>query len=271
MRQSRKLKVRFEPLNPLEVIDTSRKIAKRVHERFPTHGLAQAAADLANHAVRISEDARSLAQRNPLLQFAGIALFLLGFYGAVRILQSVLHLKINWQENNANFLNAMQGIDASIHVIAAGAAILYFFITLDRRARRQLALERLYELRAFAHVVDMHQLDKDPSALAANLPRTISSPERKLSPQELLRYLDYCSEILAMIRKFAALYAQYSRDAIVMETVNDVELLTTTLSSTIWQKIILLQASMNNSSAGGTAASNVLLPPADITDPSASR
>ena len=41
--------------------------------------------------------------------------------------------------------------------------------------------------------------------------RTASSPKRELAPDGLERYLDYCSEMLALIGKLAALYAQSHR------------------------------------------------------------
>jgi hypothetical protein len=57
---------------------------------------------------------------------------------------------------------------------------------------------------------------------------------------ELGRYLDYCSELLSLIGKIAALYSQCLEDPVVLEAVDDVEDLTTELSQKIWQKITLL-------------------------------
>jgi hypothetical protein len=57
---------------------------------------------------------------------------------------------------------------------------------------------------------------------------------------QLARYLDYCAELLALIGKLAALYAERSRDALIIEAVNDLELLTTELGRKTWQKIIIL-------------------------------
>jgi len=56
----------------------------------------------------------------------------------------------------------------------------------------------------------------------------------------LTRYLDYCSELLSLVAKLAALYAQTSSDGIVLQAVNDVEQLTTSLNRMIWQKIMML-------------------------------
>jgi hypothetical protein len=56
----------------------------------------------------------------------------------------------------------------------------------------------------------------------------------------LQRYLDYCSEILSLIGKVAALYAQSLPDDVIVSTVNDIESLTDGLSRKIWQKIMIL-------------------------------
>ena len=58
---------------------------------------------------------------------------------------------------------------------------------------------------------------------------------------QLNRYLDYCSESLALISKIAALYVQDFQDPIVLDAVDDVEDLTSGLSRKIWQKITILE------------------------------
>ena len=42
-----------------------------------------------------------------------------------------------------------------------GAGV-FFLMTLETRVKRRRALEAIRELRAIAHIVDMHQLTKDP-------------------------------------------------------------------------------------------------------------
>ena len=87
----------------------------------------------------------------------------------------------------------------------------------------------------------MHQLTKDPEQiLSPDMPRTSSSPLRVMNRFELSRYLDYCSELLSLAGKLAALYAQYLPDPVVLTAVNEVENLTVGLSRKIWQKIMIL-------------------------------
>ncbi len=98
------------------------------------------------------------------------------------------------------------------------------------------------ELRSLAHVVDMHQLTKDPEQFSPEHRETASSPVRPLTRYELARYLDDCSETLSLTSKVAALWAQRFEDAVVLGAVNEVEALTTGLSSKIWQKLSILDA-----------------------------
>jgi hypothetical protein len=58
-----------------------------------------------------------------------------------------------------------------------------------------------------------------------------------------MRYLDYCSELLALNAKFAALFAQNTDDSVILNAVNDLELLMQGLSAKIWQKIMILDLS----------------------------
>ena len=64
-----------------------------------------------------------------------------------------------------------------------------------------------------------------------------------MTPFELTRYLDYCSEMLSLTSKLAAVYAQNLPDPVVIDAVNEVESLTTNLSQKIWQKITILDES----------------------------
>ena len=74
----------------------------------------------------------------------------------------------------------------------------------------------------------MHQLTKDPEYVLHEVAATASSPERRLTQGQLKRYLEYCSELLSLVSKLAALHAQDLQDPVVLEAVNDVESLTAT-------------------------------------------
>ena len=61
-----------------------------------------------------------------------------------------------------------------------------------------------------------------------------------MTPFELERYLDYCSEMLSLVGKTAALYVQEFPDPVAIEAVDRLTNLTTDLSRNIWQKIMIL-------------------------------
>src|SRR3989454_10962326 len=91
-----------------------------------------------------------------------------------------------------------------------------------------------------SHIVDMHQLTKDPDQLLGGSGTATTSPQRTMTRFALSRYLDYCSELLSLTSKVAALYVQDSQDPVLLDAVNDVETLTTGLSRKIWQKIMII-------------------------------
>ena len=87
----------------------------------------------------------------------------------------------------------------------------------------------------------MHQLTKDPNVLKAGYRPTDKSPPRITDRIDLASYLDYCSEMLSITGKIAALFAQSVNDEVVIQAVNDIENLGTNLSRKIWQKISLIE------------------------------
>lgn len=63
-----------------------------------------------------------------------------------------------------------------------------------------------------------------------------------MTGEDLARYFDYCSELLSLPSKPAALHAQCFDDPVIVAAVNDVESLVGDLSSKIWQKTAILQS-----------------------------
>jgi len=112
-------------------------------------------------------------------------------------------------------------------------------LTLETRIKRSRVLKGIHVLRSMAHIIDMHQLSKDPERIVGGRPSSETAAQRSPNPTQLIRYLDYCSDELALISKIAALYVQKFNDPVSMSAVNDVEDLTSGLSRKIWQKIMI--------------------------------
>ena len=224
----------YRTLDTAKIVDTIATLERRISERFPGAGLAKVCAELAQIARENRVRLERIAKPNRWLR-AGIALVLAtGIALLVYVARIVLHLK----SENADLFGVMQGIEASVNLLIVMGAAVFSLVTLESRWKRRQALEDLHELRSIVHVIDMHQLTKDPSTAVP----TPSSPRRWLSPPDLVRYLDYCSEMLSLTAKVAALYGQHSSDGTVLDAVTDIERLTTNLSSKIWQKITIVQS-----------------------------
>jgi len=157
---------------------------------------------------------------------------------AVVVVLGALSVRVSSQVHSVSEL--VQTLDASINDIVFLGVAIFFFVTLETRIKRRKALGSLQQLRSIVHIVDMHQLTKDPERLMSPQPDTSSSPERTMTAPELGRYLDYCSEMLSLTSKIAASFAQSFNDPVVLSTVNEIETLVTGLSGKIWQKITLL-------------------------------
>jgi hypothetical protein len=151
-------------------------------------------------------------------------------------------VSVKLQVGTPEIFGVFQGVEAAANMVVLVGAALFFLVTLESRMKRRQSLRDLHAFRSIAHVIDMHQLTKDPSIVLEPGPQTDSSPVRTMNRFELSRYLDYCSEMLSLNSKLAALYAQNLPDPVIIEAVKDIEQLTTNLSSKIWQKITIIDA-----------------------------
>ena len=238
----------YRRLQGEEIIATADRLGARISERFPGSGLSKVAAELAQ--VTRETEQRIADLRRPrwglragigflIVLIAAVALFALA---GMQRPDSISHLG-----------EFVQLLESTINdLIFVGVAIL-FLVTLEERLRRRDALRALHELRSLVHIVDMHQLTKDPDQFSAGRTDTKASPARALSPAQLGRYLDYCSELLSIIGKVATLYAQQLYDPVVLAAVGEVETLTAGLSNKIWQNLVIL-GTAPSSPAGHTRA-----------------
>lgn len=227
----------FRSLDPAKIIATLETLARRIGERFPATGLERISQQLAEVAHQTSARIADIARPNYTIRAFVAAILATGLALLAWLLWEAIEL-----ETSTELTNIMQGLDSATSLLIVLGGLALYLSTLENRWRRDQALKSLHELRSIIHVIDMHQLTKDPSAFGA--PRTSSSPDRGMSPHHLLRYLGYCSELLSLASKMAALYADKLRDPAIVEAVGDVERLTAHLGQKIWQKIELVQQRM---------------------------
>lgn len=225
----------YRKLDPERIIETSRRLSQRVSERFPGSGLSRVCAELVEVTEKAAVTSVWIGRPNLWLRAAVIVCVIAIIGGAAGTLFQ-LHVNLKVQ----NLFELLQGVDAAINDVVFVGLALVFLLTWENRIKRNRALKALHELRSLAHVIDMHQLTKDPERLMNPGDDTPSSPERKMSGISLARYLDYCSEMLSIISKIAAVYIQHFDDSATIAAVNEVEILTNGLSRKIWQKIMIL-------------------------------
>ena len=88
----------------------------------------------------------------------------------------------------------------------------------------------------------MHQINKDPGLERKALPEPVRRTAR--SDEPLADYLGYSGDLLSIIGKLAAYYAHDFKDRVVLDAVNEIEILSSSLSNKIWLKILVLRELM---------------------------
>lgn len=220
-------------LNIEKTILTITRLKLRIKERFPGSGLAGVCGELEDFAEDCVESINKIARPNYWLRISVGIFIVFTITGAIF---SVSLLEISFK--NFGFAEFVALFESLVNDLVLVGAAIFFLFTIENRLKRKKALRYLNSLRAIAHVIDMHQLTKDPNY--DDSVQTPSSPNRELTPYELSRYLSYCGEMLSLTGKVAALYAKGSDDGVVIDTINEIEELTTGLSRKIWQKIMIL-------------------------------
>jgi len=225
----------YRNLSSEKIVETLKILATRIGERFSRSGLFYVCEELTAMADETSRRADEIARPNIALH--ALIWLLLATAAAMILWFAAKALAL---ETSTELTNVMQGIDAGVSLLIVLGGAAFYLSTLESRLRRDKVLNELHGFRSIAHVVDMHQLTKDPSALGG--PRTSSSPGRDMTRYELVRYLSYCSEMLSLTSKAAAVYAEKVPDPAIIVAVGDIERLTTNLSQKIWQKITMVEA-----------------------------
>lgn len=230
----------YRQLDTDKTVATLKTLRNRITERFGESSLANVAEELCTVASESKSKIEWIERPHLGLRVAVAAVVV---FSAALLFFGVSELR-KARTESFGVADTISLLDSATNeIIVVGAALLFLF-SLELRVKRTRALRTLHDLRAVAHVIDMHQLTKDPSQiLNPGASTTKSSPARVLTPYQLTRYLDYCSEMLSLVGKLAALYAQSLPDPIVVAAVNDIETLTNGLSRKVWQKIVMLDDS----------------------------
>lgn len=214
----------FRTLDATKLLETSEKLSKRVVTRFPGAGLADVAGELTTTTREAAVRAEHIAQPNIPLRVGLIVLLVL-----------VIAVAIYQGETFGTF---MKVLDATRGAAVYLVLIVVFFWTLETRFKRRKALKAIHELRSLTHVIDMHQLAKDPEQVLDGSAVDIGG--LRMNAAGMAVYLQLCTELLSLVSKIGHLYVQDFPDATSLNAVDQVESLATGLSHKIWQKIMIL-------------------------------
>jgi len=228
----------FDKLMARPVGDTVDRLHARIEARFPGRGLCDVAAELASLVEQVASGAAVHRSRIRSARLVSRALISLIVVGTVAALTLATHAAVG--DQGPDGLDWLPLIETTINDVVFAAIAVFFLLSFPERLQRGAILTMLHRLRSLAHIIDMHQLTKDPERLRASFVPTPMSAAVDLDRDQMERYLDYCSEMLSLVGKTAALCAEESRDAVVLDTVSTIETLTTGMSRKIWQKISVL-------------------------------
>ena len=216
-------------LDAAEIVRTIERLESRIGERFPGSGLGKVCGQLLETSQQARERAVWIARPILALRIATAVLAVVIIAGLV-----LMVTRLRPPAGGVELGQFIQVLEAGINDVVLVGAAIFFLVTIESRIKRQRALRALRELRSIAHIIDMHQLTKDPE-------RT-QPARREMSGADLARYLDYCSEMLSLTGKVAALYVQNFEDSVALQAVNEIEALTTGLANKIWQKLTIAAA-----------------------------
>ncbi|SIT54008.1 conserved hypothetical protein [Mesorhizobium prunaredense] len=229
--------MRYRTLDAKLIIETAERLEKRVAERFPDAGLRGVAIELVSLSRDLAKAAEALEA--PIWWLRGVVITAIAA-GALMFLFVGTILPLGRISGTHDAIQSVQGIESLINMIILAMLGFLALIRTEERIKRKQVFRKLHGLRSLIHVIDMHQLTKDPAALSTDFKPTSHSPARITDRADLARYLDYCSEMLSITGKIAALFAQSVNDDVVVDGVNDIESLGSNLSRKIWQKITLI-------------------------------
>ncbi|MGE3806730.1 MAG: hypothetical protein AB7K24_18840, partial [Gemmataceae bacterium] len=196
-----------------KLVETAERLQGRIEDRFPKSGLGKIAVEVVDVCKEAVERAEKI-RRPDLLLRAGLVVIALTAIGGIVAYLNAQEDQVSAILKVVGFLQEFSGAAAFL------AAAALFLVTLEGRIKRQRALQAIHELRAIAHLVDMHQLTKDPDRLGR---QSIDVAGQNLDAFTMGRYLAYCTELLALLSKIAQIYVQDFPDGTAMAAVDQFE------------------------------------------------
>ena len=237
----------YTSIDSEKIITTIERLKARIEERFPESGLRNVCGQLCEVAGHMKQRSEWIARPVHWLRILTWIVCILIVVGTVAAICTIGLTGDELEQQSTSLTDFVTLLEAGINDVVLIGAAIFFLLSFETRYKRSRALKALHELRSIAHVIDMHQLTKDPHRVSTPgssvfVPGRMS-PKLNMTKFELRRYLDYCSEMLSLTGKIAAVYNQAFDDGVATAAASELESLTTGLSSKIWQKILILESS----------------------------
>jgi hypothetical protein len=224
----------FRYVDDGKLLETANLVQRRINEAFPGSSLSEIAKEVVTMTDEAVPVARSIRQPNWWLR------------GGLILLPIVLVLAV-WlafrgeqaapgdhpPTMSERILKAMDATKGGAVYICA---LFVFLFTLEVRWKRWTAFKAVHVLRGMAHLIDMHQLVRDPQKLRS----PDANDKSSWTAEGMDRYLRHSIELLALVSKIAHLYVQGLADSGAHAAVDGCESLITGLSQKIWQKRVIL-------------------------------
>ena len=217
------------------VIATIDQLGGRIRARFADRGLPKAAAELRSAATEVTELGVHLRGRLRVLRWTARAASVLVALGMALVL--VVAARDADLSGSVRSVDWVALVESTIQTLVFGGLTLLFPQCPPRPTGKAppAATPASPPVPRARH---RHApTDQDPERLRSDFEPTDATVAVDLTRAEMQHYLGYCSELLALVGKVAALCAEDSQDGLILETVSDIENLTNGMSRKIWQKI----------------------------------
>ena len=154
----------YERLDPNAVQATVDRLVMRITRRFPDRHLGLVASQLSSLVREVTAQGSADRRRNRVVGWACRVAALL----VVGVAVSAIVLAIKDALPDSSGIRGFQWLsvlESGIADLVYASIAVYFLTVLPNRLTRRRLLALLHRLRSLAHVVDMHQLTKDPERL----------------------------------------------------------------------------------------------------------
>ena len=178
---------RFAELDASRIADTIARLERRIAERFPGSGLALVCHELRELAGGTQQHIEKLS--GPIWPLRVLAA--IGVAGIAVIAGGLIVLTWRGLIEARGFVELVQGSESAVNQVLLLAMAVFFLVSMETRVKRHRALAALHRLRSIVHIVDMHQLTKDPEMTqpAAATPASPDAPAHPLRARTLSRLL----------------------------------------------------------------------------------